>query len=183
MLLLWKGTLLFRCYITYAMDFRFVPRDPVCLASCHILISKQDSTIRALRSNRCVTGRKSRDENHAMRFRQSAENCSRARDTQPTRGVSDELARGASVDTPWLLEEDMGRRRSPFFEYMSLHPSLTHHRNINLFENKVWEIYIFIKKCVRSFIEVRKLCLIMFPLCICMWLYNTESLSWSYVFF
>ena len=42
-----------------------------------------------------------------------------------------------------------------------LHSSLTHHRNI---ENKVWEMYIFIKKCVRSFIEVRKLCLIMFPL-------------------
>ena len=42
---------------------------------------------------------------------------------------------------------------------MSLHPSLTHHRNINPFENKVWEIYIFVKKCVRSFIEFRKLCL------------------------
>ena len=50
--------------------------------------------IRALRSNRCVTGRRSRDENHAVRFRQSAENRSRARDTQPTRGVSGELARG-----------------------------------------------------------------------------------------
>ena len=39
----------------------------------------------------------------------------------------------------------------------SLSPSLTHlshTRNINPFENKVWEIYIFIKKCVRSFMEV-----------------------------
>ena len=45
-----------------------------------------------------------------------------------------------------------------------LHPSLTHHGNINPFENKVWEIHIFMKKCVCSFIEVRKLCLIMFPL-------------------
>ena len=44
------------------------------------------------------------------------------------------------------------------------HPSLTHHRNINPFENKVWKIYIFIKKCVRSFIEVRKLSSIMIPL-------------------
>ena len=69
----------------------------------------------------------------------------------------------ASVGTPWFLEEDMGRR-SPLSEYMSLHPSLTHHRNINPFDNKVWEIYIFMKKWVRSFIEVRKLCLIMFPL-------------------
>ena len=46
---------------------------------------------------------------------------------------------------------------------LCLHPSLTHHRSINPFENKVWEIY-FIKKCVGSFIEFRKLCLIMFPL-------------------
>ena len=75
------------------MDFRFVPSDPVCLASSHILINKQDRTIRALRSNRFVTGRRSRDENHVVRFRESAENRSRARDTQLTRGVSDELAR------------------------------------------------------------------------------------------
>ena len=45
-----------------------------------------------------------------------------------------------------------------------LHPSLTHHRDINPFENKVWEIHIFIKNCVCSFIEVCRLCLIMFPL-------------------
>ena len=36
---------------------------------------------------------------------------------------------------------------------LCLHPSLTYHRNINPFENKVWEIHIFIKKCVRSFIH------------------------------
>ena len=56
----------------------------------------------------------------------------------------------------------------------SFYSSLKHHTNI---ENKVWEIYIFIKKCVRSFIEVRKLCLIMFPLCICIWLYNMRTLT------
>ena len=33
-----------------------------------------------------------------------------------------------------------------------LHSPLTHHRNI---ENKVWEIHIFVKKCVCSFIGVR----------------------------
>ena len=49
------------------MDFRFVPNDPVYLVSCHILISKQDSTNRALRSN--------------MRWDlDSAENRSQARD-------------------------------------------------------------------------------------------------------
>ena len=40
-----------------------------------------------------------------------------------------------------------------------------------------WSVrdYIFIKKCVRSFIEVRKLCLIMFPLVFVLRLYNTVS--------
>ena len=39
----------------------------------------------------------------------------------------------------------------------SLSPSpthLSHITDINPFENKVWEVYFFIKKCVRSFIEV-----------------------------
>ena len=76
------------------MEFRFVPGDPVYLASSYILTSKQDNAIWALRSNWCVTGRRSRDENYAVRFRQSAENRSRARDTQPSRGVSDDLAMG-----------------------------------------------------------------------------------------
>ena len=41
-----------------------------------------------------------------------------------------------------------------------LHLSLTHNRNINPMVNKVWEIHIFIKKCVCSFIEVvNHLCL------------------------
>ena len=39
------------------------------------------------------------------------------------------------------------------------HSSLAHNRNINPLKNKVWDIYIFfIKECIRSFIEVRKLC-------------------------
>ena len=109
----------------------------------------------ALMPNTFVTRRRSCDENHVVRFRQGAVNRSRARDMQPTRGITDEFARGASVCTPWPLKEDMGRK-GPFSEYMSLHPSLKHHRNINPFENKVGERYIFIKKCVRSFIEVRK---------------------------
>ena len=45
------------------------------LTGCHAVMSKQgyDSAIRAVEYNRCVTGRRSRDENHAGRFRQSAE--------------------------------------------------------------------------------------------------------------
>ena len=95
---------------------------PCALTSCHVVISKQGNTIRAVGYNRCVTGRISRDENHAVRFRQSAENRSRAWDTQLIRGVS-AYKGGASVGTLWLPEEDMGRR-SPLSEYMSLYLSL-----------------------------------------------------------
>ena len=83
-----------QCYIKYAMVFGSFLVTLCALISCHVVISKQDSMIRALRSNRCVTGRRPRDENHAVRFGQSTENHSRARDTQPIRGVSDELAKG-----------------------------------------------------------------------------------------
>ena len=51
---------------------------PGALTSCHIVISKQNSTIRALGYNRCVTGRRPRDEKHVVRIRQSVENRSRA---------------------------------------------------------------------------------------------------------
>ena len=62
-----------------------------------------------------------------------------------------------------------------------LHSSLTHNRNINPLANKVWEIHIFIKKYVRSFIEVRKLFLIMFPLIFVYVyaLYTTTYESWT----
>ena len=53
------------------------------------------------------------------------------------------------------------------------HSSLTHNRNINPFENKVWDIYIFIKKCVHSFIEVWIMLLLIFVLryttVVCIW--------------
>ena len=48
----------------------------------------------------------------------------------------------------------MVRRRSwvNIAVYPYLHSSLTHHRSI---ENKLWEIHIFIKKCVRSFTPLK----------------------------
>ena len=94
---------------------------PSALTSCHVVISKQNSMIRVVGYNRCVTGRIPH-ENHAVRFGQSAENGSRAWDTQPIISSLTSLQRGASVGTPWLPEEDMGR--SPLSEYMSLHLSL-----------------------------------------------------------
>ena len=145
---------------------------PCTLASCHILISKQedDSTIRVLGYNRCVTGKRSRDENYAVRFRQSAENRSRARDTQPTRGVSDELARGCKR---WHLQAPRRRywKKSSLWVYVSP-PILSHTTETSNLSRIKCGRYIFIKKCVRSFIEVRKLCLIIFPLVFVLRLYN-----------
>ena len=89
---------------------------PCALTSCHVVICKQGSTISALGFNRCVTGRKPRNGNHAVRFRQS-------RELQSSKGhaadqvVSDELARGCKRWYP------LAPGRSPLSEYMSLHLS------------------------------------------------------------
>ena len=145
---------------------------PCALASCLILISKQDTWIRALRSNRCVTGRRSHDENHTVRFRQSAENRSQARDTQPTSGVSDELARGCKR---WHLLAP-GRRYRKKKSSLCTHLSHTSEKSTTSRIKCDISIY-FIKKCVGSFIEVRKLCLIMFPLVYVLRLYNITCLN------
>ena len=59
------------------------------------------------------------------------------------------LQGGTSVGTPWLLEEDMGRR-SPLSDYISLHLSLLS-TNRGPFSRIKWEIY-FHKEMFRSFI-------------------------------
>ena len=134
-----------QCYIRYTMDFRFVPSDPVFfdkLSLCDELTGIWQH-IWAVGYNRCVTGRRPCDENHAFRFGQSAENCSRAWNTQLIRSSLTSLQGGASVGTLWLTEENMGR--SPLSEYMSS-PSISQPTtNSGLF--KEWnERYIFIKK-------------------------------------
>ena len=135
------------CYITYAMDSRFVPSNPVCLVSCHILMSKQDSMIMALRLNRCVKGRRSRDENQAVRFRQSAENRSRARDTQPTRGVSDELAREYKRWHPLAPGRRYGQRNSSLWVYVSPPISHTPQKHQPFREKSVRDIYFYKEVC------------------------------------
>ena len=100
------------------------PVTPCALTSCHAVISKQESTIRALSSNRCVTGRRPHDQNHAVRFRQSAENHSRAWDTQPTRGVSDELARGWKSWHTLAPGRRHGKKKSSLWVYVS--PPISH---------------------------------------------------------
>ena len=60
---------------------------------------------------------------------------------------------------------------------LSLSPAhLSHTTNITLLRIKC-ERYIFIKKCIHSFIEVGKLYLIMFPLIFVLWLYNRSNIE------
>ena len=107
---------------------------PFALTSCHIVISKQQRN-QGTRVQLVCNRKGSRDENHTVRFRQSAENHRQARDTQPIRGLLTSLQGGASVGAPWFPEEDM--RGSPLSEYMPHYPSLTDHRNTNPLENKM----------------------------------------------
>ena len=56
---------------------------------------------------------------------------------------------------------------------LSIH--LSHTTKTSTLSRIKCERYIFIKKCVRSFIEVRKLCFIMFPLIFVLRLYNSNT--------
>ena len=131
------------------------------LTSCHIVISKQDSTIRALGYNRCVTRRTPRDENQAVRFRQSAENRSRAKDMQPTRGVL--ACKGVQALAPpgsWMKiwEEEV------LSLSICLSTHLSHTTKTSTLSRIKCERYIFIKECVCSFIKLRK-----------SWVYNKKN--------
>ena len=132
------------------------------LTSCHTVMSKQgyDST-----SGQCVTRRRQCDENHAVRFRERE-----CRELGVEQGTANQrchgLQGGASVGTPWLPEEDMGR--SPLSEYICLSIYLsTNNKLWALLENKMRDI--FIKKCfIRSLNFILSL-----------WLYNKKCLAFA----
>ena len=112
---------------------------PCALTSCHVVISKQGSTIRALGWNRCVTGRRPRDENHAVRFRQ------RQRIGDDQRRLW-RACKGVQALAP------PGSRREE--EVLSLIKCLSTHLSQTIETSTLSRIkcerYIFIKKCVRS---------------------------------
>ena len=154
------------------------------LASCHILISKQegDSMIRAFGYNRCVTGRRPRDENHTVRFGQCAENHSWARDMQPIRGRLWRACKGVHALAPPGSGKKIWERVILSLS-ICFSTNLSHTTETSTLSRIKCERYIFIKKCVRSFIEVRKLCLIMFPLIFVLRLYNTSVLSFFFKYY
>ena len=63
--------------------------------------------------------------------------------------LSDSRLSNPSQDTE---EELLWSREEPGSVRPCLHSFLTHNKH-HLFENKVWEIYIFIKKCIRSLLQ------------------------------
>ena len=93
---------------------------PCALTSCHVVISKQGSVNKAVAYNRCITGRRPCDKNYAVGFRQRQRIVSRARDTQPIRGVSacKQVQALAPLD---FQKKGMGQEEVPLSEYMSLH--------------------------------------------------------------
>ena len=147
------------CCITYAWIFRlflvtplFVPSD----ISCHVVISKQGSTIRALGYNRCVTRRRPHDEKHAVRFRES-------RESQSSIGhavdqvISDEVARGCKHWHPLVPGRRYGKKSSlRIYVSPSISQLIT---NCGPFSRIKWDIY-FYKEVFCSFIEFQKSCLI-----------------------
>ena len=81
------------------------------------------------------------------------------------------------LSNPSQDEEECCYGQKNFGKYSSLSLStihLSHTTNITFLRIKC-EMYIFIKKCIRSLIEVRKLYLIMFLLIFVLWLYNNKS--------
>ena len=128
---------------------------PHVLTSCHVVINKQAMVVVGVsRFNRCVTGRRPRD-NYAVRFRLGTENReSSLRHAAYQRRFGPlwryGLQEGASVGTPWPQEEDMGQEVVPFL-YMSLHLSLKLTTICGPLSRIKWEIY-FYKEVFRSFI-------------------------------
>ena len=105
------------------------------LTTCHVVSSKQGITIRALGYNRCVTRR--RDLDRVQRIAVERGICSRSEASLTS------LQEGASVGTPRLLEEDIGR--SPLS--LSLSICLSHIPETSTLLRIKCERYIFIKKC------------------------------------
>ena len=63
---------------------------------------------------------------------------------------------GPSVIHGWATQTKM-QKKCCLGQYssLSLSPLISHtHNKHHLFENKVWEIYIFIKKCIRSLLNL-----------------------------
>ena len=81
------------------------------LTSCHVVISKQDNTMRALGPNRYVTERRTRDENHAVRFGR-VQRIAVERGTR--RDVSNEPARRCKCWHPLAPERRHGKKKSSF---------------------------------------------------------------------
>ena len=136
------------------MDFGFVPLTPYALTSCHIVISKQGMAERRSRLVEQVCNRKETRwyENHVIRFRQSVQSESRvepgirSRSEALVSSLTIRLARGCKRWHPWPQEEDMGQEETTF---LSIRPSISQSYNklYAPFENKMREIYFFIKKC------------------------------------
>ena len=108
------------CYITYDMDFRFVPSDPVCFDK----LSRGDESegwqrYRGSQVQQVSNWKETTwYENHTVRFRQSSQNRESSQGYAAGKRRLGRLwrygfQRSASVGAPWPQEEDMGQEEVP----------------------------------------------------------------------
>ena len=120
---------------------------PCALISCQVVISKQgDESVMTVRSNRCVTGRRPR-ENHAVRFRQFAENRvepgTRSRSKASWTSLTTQLAKWVQASAPpGSLKKIGDKKKSPIWVYVSPSISQTNNKVGAPFENKMRERFL-----------------------------------------
>ena len=143
------------------------------LTSCHVVISKQDSTIRAVEYNWCVTGRRPCDENHAVRFRQCWELQSSKEHAADQRSLWRACKEVQALAPPGSWKKIWEEEVLSLSICLSTH--LSHTTETSTLSRIKCDRYIFLWRSVfnRSlkFVNLR---LIMFPLIFVfvLWLYN-----------
>ena len=129
---------------------------PCALTSCQVVIRKQGMTACHGSQVQQVCNRKETMWYPRGQILYRVQRIgSRARDTQPIRGLGRlwryGLHGGASVVTPWFPEEGMGKKKCPLRVYVS--PSISQlTTNRGPLSRIKWKIY-FYKEVFRSFID------------------------------
>ena len=137
------------CNICHGFSVRSWWPRVLCQAATCDEYSGRWQCVGAVRSNRCVTGRRPRD-NHALRFAQRQRIESRARDTLLIRGfrssLTIRLARGYKRWHPLAPGRRYGTRRSPLL-WVCLHQSLKVTTNCGPLSRIKWGIYFCKEMC------------------------------------
>ena len=144
------------------------------LISCHVVISKQqpdqDTWVQQVCNWIGDTDEWLRAEKPVVE--EEEKQLSERRDTS-CKGAEWSVSEELEAERDLAPGRSIGKKKSSPWVCLSTH--LSHTTETSTLSRIKCGRYIFIKKCDRSFIEVRKLCLIIFPLVFVLQLYNTNS--------